>query len=622
MAAGPAVDSGPPRSPRGRLRSSLGAGTWRNHFFWKTQAMVLGVLGIHFAAATLYRAGASPVPPFVTVILALVPVGYGAMRFGLRGSLPTALWIGLLLVPNVILVDIGVLRWADATMLLLLVAIAGAAGRLVDLERASTGRQVEAARLRGVARVADQLMDGVCVTDGAGTITYANPAWAKLQGLDSVEEAVGRSLEAVHDPGAIAGEQLPFQLATAAADPVRSVVAHRLPDGREYWADVASAPLLDDHDQVIGRLSTVRDVTRDRAAAAALREAAERSRLIFERAPLGMATIGLDGRYLQVNEALGRMVGLSPAQMTGMEVVDLTVAEDRGKTREVLEQRASERQFVKRYVHRDGHLVWVQVTASLMRHPDGEPWYFIAQYQDVTEEHRRRQQLVRQAFHDPLTGLPNRLLLEDRLEQALTRTRRGRHRVAVLFCDLDGFKATNDRLGHQAGDLVLCEVADRLRSSIREVDTAARLGGDEFVVLLDGLTGPEQASASATRIRDSLRRPFRVGKEPVPIRVSVGVATSSGANSSAEGLMREADAAMYIAKLAGGDGVHVADPGTSAPARSSANASLAARAPSQALRHEAESKGESSRNLSLWPSPAAGGRHPLRTPQNSAAGTD
>ncbi|HUY54876.1 MAG TPA: diguanylate cyclase [Candidatus Nanopelagicaceae bacterium] len=593
MAAEPAVDPGRARFLVRHLCSSLAAGSWRNPYFWTTQAMVLGVLGIHFVDATLYREGVLPIPPFVTVVLALVPVGYAAMRFGLRGSLPTALWVGLLLVPNVILVDVGVLRWAEATMLLLLVAIAAAAGRLVDLERASTRRQVEAARLRGVTRVADQLMDGVCVTDRAGTIAYANRAWAQLQGLASAEDAVGRSLEAFHDPGGVGREQMPFERSSNPDEPQRSVVAHHLPNGRMYWADVSSTPLLDDHDQVIGRLSTVRDVTRDRETTAALKEAEERSRLIFERAPLGMATVSLDGRYLQVNAALGRMVGLSAAQMVGTEVVDLTVADDRGKTREVLEQRAPEQQFVKRYIHREGHLVWVQVTASLMRHPDGEPWYFISQYQDVTEEQLRRQQLVRQAFHDPLTGLPNRLLLEDRLERALTRTRRQRHRVAVLFCDLDGLKAINDRLGHQAGDLVLCAVADRLRGSIREVDTAARLGGDEFVVLLDGLTGSEQATATAARILDAIRRPFRLGEELVPIRISVGVAISSGANNTAEGLLRGADTTMYLAKLAGGDGFQVADPGTPASTRGSANAR-----------------------------PAAGGRHPLGTPPKSGAEVD
>ncbi|MHB8332917.1 MAG: PAS domain-containing protein, partial [Candidatus Dormibacteria bacterium] len=150
-----------------------------------TQLLVLVTMSVHFAFSYLYRHGPVAIPPFVTIPLELVPIAYAAVRFGLRGSLPTALWIGVLLLPRFIFLDSGVLRWGDASMLVLLIAVAVAAGRMVDLQRSATARSVEAARLRGIARVADQLPDGVCLTDPAGIITYANPAWAKLQGLAS-----------------------------------------------------------------------------------------------------------------------------------------------------------------------------------------------------------------------------------------------------------------------------------------------------------------------------------------------------------------------------------------------------------------------------------------------------
>jgi len=538
---------------------AISARPWRSRAFWVTQLLVLAVLGAHFAANSLYRAKELSIPPFVIVILAILPVGYAALRFGLRGSVPTALWVTILLLPNLLLLDSGVLRWADATMLALLIAISVAAGRLVDRQQASTQRQVEAARLGGVARVADQLRDGICVTDAAGVITYTNPAWAQLQGLGAEEVTVGRTLTSFHAPGGRGRVPLPFEAPLPSDGHARQVVTHHFQDGRQFWAEVDTTELVNDRQEVVGRLSTVRDVTHDKEEAAALEAAEERFRRIFERAPLGMATITLEGRFIQVNQALGRMLGRPAAELAGQDLLELTAAEDRGRTREVLDERQAEAQFVKRYLHRDGHLVWLQATATLMRHPDGEPWYFIGQYQDVTKERRQRERLIRQAFHDPLTGLPNRLLLEDRLAQALTRTRRQRHRVAVLFCDLDGFKAVNDRLGHHAGDLVLSEVAERLKRSVREVDTVARLGGDEFVVLLDGLTGPAQATA--TRIRDAVRQPYRLDEETVPIRVSIGIATSSGSESTAEALLQQADSAMYLAKMAGGDGFQEADSG-------------------------------------------------------------
>ncbi|MHB8555375.1 MAG: PAS domain S-box protein [Candidatus Dormibacteria bacterium] len=456
-----------------------------------TQLLVLVTMSVHFAFSYLYRHGPVAIPPFVTIPLELVPIAYAAVRFGLRGSLPTALWIGVLLLPRFIFLDSGVLRWGDASMLVLLIAVAVAAGRMVDLQRSATARSVEAARLRGIARVADQLPDGVCLTDPAGIITYANPAWAKLQGLASSSDGMGQSLAGFHGGGSLDHGQLPFQDQEGRR---RSVVPHQLPDGRRYWADVAATPLLNEQSDVIGRLSTVRDVTQDREAAEALSEAEERFRLTFERAPLGMATITPEGRFLQVNDALGRMLGRSAAELLELGVLGLTPPEDQAKTERALRQRGEGEQFVKRMIHKQGHLVSAQVTVSLMHHPDGEPWYFIAQYQDITEEQRQRERLVQQAFHDPLTGLPNRLLLEDRLGQALARTRRQRHRVAVLFCDLDDFKAVNDRLGHQIGDDVLCMVAARLQGSVRDIDTVARIGGDEFVVLLNGVADSTEAA--------------------------------------------------------------------------------------------------------------------------------
>ncbi|MHB8325327.1 MAG: diguanylate cyclase domain-containing protein [Candidatus Dormibacteria bacterium] len=547
-----------------------------------TQLLVLVTMSVHFAFSYLYRHGPVAIPPFVTIPLELVPIAYAAVRFGLRGSLPTALWIGVLLLPRFIFLDSGVLRWGDASMLVLLIAVAVAAGRMVDLQRSATARSVEAARLRGIARVADQLPDGVCLTDPAGIITYANPAWAKLQGLASSSDGMGQSLAGFHGGGSLDHGQLPFQDQEGRR---RSVVPHQLPDGRRYWADVAATPLLNEQGDVIGRLSTVRDVTQDREAAEALSEAEERFRLTFERAPLGMATITPEGRFLQVNDALGRMLGRSAAELLELGVLGLTPPEDQAKTERALRQRGEGEQFVKRMIHKQGHLVSAQVTVSLMHHPDGEPWYFIAQYQDITEEQRQRERLVQQAFHDPLTGLPNRLLLEDRLGQALARTRRQRHRVAVLFCDLDDFKAVNDRLGHQIGDDVLCMVAARLQGSVRDIDTVARIGGDEFVVLLNGVADSTEAAAAAARIRDTVRQPCRLGEEEVSTRVSIGVAISSGATSTAEALMREADSAMYLTKTAGGDNFQDADPKAAGRSDGAASGSVSpheAAAPAQA----------------------------------------
>ncbi|HEX8204876.1 MAG TPA: diguanylate cyclase response regulator [Solirubrobacteraceae bacterium] len=149
--------------------------------------------------------------------------------------------------------------------------------------------------------------------------------------------------------------------------------------------------------------------------------------------------------------------------------------------------------------------------------------------------------LAQKALHDPLTGLPNRALLSDRLRLALSRLRRTQTCLAVLFLDLDGFKAINDTFGHAAGDQFLVEVADRLRGVLRGGDTAARLGGDEFVVLCEDVAGIEEARGIAARVVDE-----------VPGAVSVGVAIASDGTEEPDALVRAADAAMYVAKRAGG----------------------------------------------------------------------
>ncbi|EQD42697.1 response regulator receiver modulated diguanylate cyclase with PAS/PAC sensor [mine drainage metagenome] len=197
-------------------------------------------------------------------------------------------------------------------------------------------------------------------------------------------------------------------------------------------------------------------------------------------------------------------------------------------------------------------MVSVQVTASLVRDRAGKPLYFVSQFQDVTEEERSQLQLIQQAFHDQLTGLPNRVLFEDRAGQALARERRQHGLLAIMFCDLDDFKNVNDRFGHQAGDEVLRSVAAALQGCVREADTVARFGGDEFVLLLDGVSEPAEATAAAARVHDALRKSHSLGGQEVAVDASIGIAINFGETASLETLLSEADTAMYQAKAAGG----------------------------------------------------------------------
>ncbi len=527
---------------------------WRERAFWITQLLVVCTIGLH-VVADLYGSDLVHVPAVATLVLTVVPVGYAAIRYGLRGSLPTAVWTVALMLPDIVWLDTAPDRWTDGSMLALVVTVAVAGGRAVDAQHASSASQVAAERLRSMAGLADQLLEGICATDLRGVISYANPAWARMQGLTSPQEAVGRTLASFHvavaaGPGTT---PYPYELALDPARPARSLIEHPRDDGSRLWAEVTVTPLLDGKGRTIGRLSTVQDVTAARTAAVALEEAEERFRLTFERAPLGMALTTPEGDFLQVNDALCEMLGRNAPEIVALGVFGLTHPDDIESTQQMFRQHGSQERLVKRYLHGDGHFVSVQITATLVRDHLGEPRYWIAQFQDVTTDERSRLQLTRQAFHDPLTGLPNRLLFEDRVRQALARAHRERGTLALVFCDLDDFKTINDRYGHQSGDDVLRSVAARIEGCLREADTAARFGGDEFVLLLDGLSEPAQAIAAADRVQAAFGQPHSLGGRQVTLGVSIGIAINCPRTIALETLLEQADRAMYEAKAAGGN---------------------------------------------------------------------
>jgi diguanylate cyclase (GGDEF)-like protein len=176
----------------------------------------------------------------------------------------------------------------------------------------------------------------------------------------------------------------------------------------------------------------------------------------------------------------------------------------------------------------------------------------VAVLRDITERRKLQERLERLAHYDSLTALPNRALFFDRLAGAVARARREERRFALLFIDLDGFKAVNDHYGHDAGDYLLFEIARRLRAAIRDSDTAGRMGGDEFTVLLDNIARPEDATAVADKIRSSLSEPIEIpAGSRVTVGASVGIAVFPDDGDDGETVLKAADSAMYAIKLAG-----------------------------------------------------------------------
>jgi diguanylate cyclase (GGDEF)-like protein/PAS domain S-box-containing protein len=324
------------------------------------------------------------------------------------------------------------------------------------------------------------------------------------------------------------------------------------------WLQARLVPEFDAEGSVATVLSISRDITAARAADMRLRESQQLFRSAFDDAVVGMALVSNEGRFVEVNGALCAMLGYSSCELMALDFQTITHADDLGADLEHVQQllvgSASTYQMEKRYICKDGEILWTLLGVSIVRDAGGQPLYFIAQIQDINERKRLELELSHRAYHDPLTDLPNRGLFEDRLEHALARSYRRRTRIAVMYLDLDGFKAINDTLGHGAGDRMLTEIGQRIHDCLRMSDTVARLGGDEFTVLLEDVLDIMAAVRIADRIIASVRQPFDFDGEHASISVSIGVAFSHEDGEhpeDASALLSRADAALYEAKRRG-----------------------------------------------------------------------
>ncbi len=287
----------------------------------------------------------------------------------------------------------------------------------------------------------------------------------------------------------------------------------------------------------------------------ALRASEARFRSAFDHAA-GMALVAPDGRWLKVNHSLCRIVGYDEQELLATDFQSLTHPDDLGsllgEIRGLLAGGALLTQTEQRYLHKNGYYIWTLLSVSKVHNPDSDALDLIFQMQDISDRKEAEERLVHNAFHDVLTGLPNRALFKDHLQLAINRSKRSRDQLyAVLFLDLDRFKVINDSLGHLIGDQLLVGIARRLESSLRPGDTVARLGGDEFTVLLEDLKGLNEVLEVANRLQHNLGTPFNLDGREVFTSVSIGIALSTIGYEHPDEVLRDADTAMYRAKMTG-----------------------------------------------------------------------
>ncbi len=415
--------------------------------------------------------------------------------------------------------------------------------------------------------VLENISDAVVACNADGQLTIFNEAARALHGLP----------EKLLDPSTWASHYDLYE-----ADGVTALPLERIPLYRAYRgeavkdAEMVVSPrggqprhlrtngraFTDGSGQTLGAVVAMRDVTSERRAEAALRESEHHHRLVVETLQEGVVQQERDGRITMCNAAAERILGLSRSQMLGRESTDprwRAVREDGSDypgnehpAMIALKTGVAQRDCIFGVFKPDRTLSWIRVNSQPLFYPGNDvPHAVVSSFADITDLKETERRLRHSALHDELTGLPTRVLLLDRLENAALRASRlPLEHYGLLFIDLDNFKAVNDTFGHHVGDAVLVEVAHIMSSNVRESDTVSRLGGDEFVVLLEGLSDPSDATRLAERLLRNLNTTLPVGKAALSISASIGVALPDK-DSSGAALLERADAAMYRAKAQG-----------------------------------------------------------------------
>jgi|HubBroStandDraft_5_1064220.scaffolds.fasta_scaffold03877_4 diguanylate cyclase (GGDEF)-like protein/PAS domain S-box-containing protein len=329
-------------------------------------------------------------------------------------------------------------------------------------------------------------------------------------------------------------------------------------DGSVRWVWERGTGVIDVEGRAIALEGLIQDITKRKHAETMLREAERRYHGLFDNAIEGIFRTTVEGNYLDANPALAHIYGFESPQelMASLRDIGRQLYVDPQRRQEfmrIVKARGSVTGFESQVYRKNGDIIWISENSRLVLGEDGRPLSYEGTVEDITERRLYQTRIERQANYDTLTGLANRWLLHDRLEQALLTATSFGTRLAVAFVDLDRFKYINDSLGHHVGDELLKEVAARLLSCVRECDTVARRGGDEFVLLINGHPGPDAVQQIMERMLAAVSRPWIIEQGEFQVSCSIGVALHPEDGEDARTLLKHADSAMYRAKDSGRD---------------------------------------------------------------------
>ena len=412
------------------------------------------------------------------------------------------------------------------------------------------------------------ISQGVLITDAQRRITYANNAFQRISGYTE-DEILGVTPAFLHNQGGDAEILTELRNALVSGRHFQGQLLNSRKDGSQFWSDLSINPVLDAEGRPTHFVGVTRDITENRLMQQELRIAATAFDSLH-----GIMVTDSNGIILRVNNAFTEMTGYTASEAVGQSPSILKSGHHAPEFyAEMWRQLSSTGAWYGEIWDRrkNGEIFPKWQTISAVSGVDERTTHYVAAFSDISESKAAEDAIKTLAFYDPLTQLPNRRLLLDRLQHALATSARTRRNGALLFIDLDNFKNLNDTLGHDKGDLLLQQVANRLTECVRDGDTVARLGGDEFVLMLEDLsTNPAEAAAHTKivgeKILQSLNQPYQLAIHEYHSTPSVGVTLFCGHELGSDELLKQADLAMYQAKAAGRNALRFFQPDMQATA--------------------------------------------------------
>ena len=408
-----------------------------------------------------------------------------------------------------------------------------------------------------LSTIFDSIRDPFCILDSEFRIVMANKAYAELKDKTINELKGKKCFNVLHDNNLVCKECV-VQKTFMSTDPCASDRSIILKDGSTMWLYVYTYPIYDENGKVSHVIEYIMDVTDRKFTEVALKESEERYALASKGSNNGLWDWDIKSNTVYYSDRWNSLLGYQGEELNHkpdewfdrihpdecMQVKTEITAHINGHT--------SQFENEHRIMHKDGSYRWMLCRGLAVRDASGNAYRFAGSMTEITDRKIAEEQLMFDALHDVLTGLPNRLLFMDRLDHAVNREKRHKdYLFAVLFLDIDRFKVLNDSLGHTIGDSMLIAVSQRLEESLRPGDTVARLGGDEFTILLEDLKDKSEAMLISERIQDKLSEPFDLSDQEVFTSVSIGIVFNTTGYDHPENLLRNADIAMYHAKSNG-----------------------------------------------------------------------